>query len=85
MKKILLKSGRGCIMEIKRACSILEKIMEEQKSPYDKVAVNMSLKALRKTELLHKIKEFGLCPVCSYDFGYEAVKYCPNCGTRLEV
>lgn len=39
--------------------------------------------ALEK-QIPKKVKEFGFCPVCYYDFGYKPVKYCPECGQKLD-
>lgn len=35
-------------------------------------------------QIPHKVTEFGLCPDCAYDFGYEVVNHCPRCGQKLD-
>lgn len=38
--------------------------------------------AMEKQKKL-EIEEFGICPLCYYDFGHEKANYCPNCGHAL--
>ena len=46
-------------------------------------AMALAVKALER-QIPKKVKEFGFCPVCYYDFGYKPVKYCPECGQKLD-
>lgn len=45
--------------------------------------IEIATKSLKK-QIPNKVKEYGICPECNYDFGMEKVNYCPNCGQRLE-
>ena len=44
---------------------------------------DMAIKAL-EMQIAHKVEDYGMCPDCCYDFGTEAVNYCPRCGQKLD-
>lgn len=80
-------------MELNEAIEVLKDLTKQVKVKSDGAyqtdkgmcACKKAISALEKQNP-NKIKEYGICPECYYDFcsGMEEVNYCPNCGQRLE-
>lgn len=58
------------------------KVIKELRE-YRKIGTIEECQEARERQKKLEIEEFGICPLCYYDFGYEKANYCPNCGHAL--
>lgn len=78
-----IELGAGDYVEFE-ALKVAAKALEEIQKYRAIGTVEECREATEKQRRL-EIEEFGICPLCYYDFGYEKANYCPNCGHALAL
>ncbi len=74
----IVKEG-GAEKALGMAISALEELQQ-----YRTIGTLEECQEAREKQILYKVKVLGVCPKCSYDFGWELVNFCPKCGQKLD-
>ena len=56
----------------------------EEIQQYRAIGTVEECREARERQISHKVEVLGVCPKCSYDFGWELVNFCPKCGQKLD-